>query len=147
LDDAADRLEKLRIAVEEDHSMRNVSRYSRAEEAFRMAGGYSAEAEARRIAAGLGLAPDRLDRPVSVLSGGERRRMELARILFAGSDVLLLDEPTNHLDTDAKAWLMRFLASYRGALLVVTHDLALLDEAITRVPHLEDGRLADYRGT
>ena len=61
-----------------------------------------------------GLAPDRLDLPVPALSGGERRRLELARILFAGSDVLLLDEPTNHLDGDAKHWLMRFLAGYKG---------------------------------
>jgi ATPase subunit of ABC transporter with duplicated ATPase domains len=147
LDEATDRLEKLRIAVEEDHSMRNVSRFSRAEEAFRMAGGYSAESEARRIAAGLGLAPDRLDRSVSVLSGGERRRMELARILFAGSDLLLLDEPTNHLDTDAKTWLMKFLRDYRGALLVVSHDLILLDASITRILHLDDGGLVEYGGT
>jgi ATPase subunit of ABC transporter with duplicated ATPase domains len=147
LDEAADRLEKLRVAVEEDHSMRNVSRYSRAEETFRMAGGYSAEAEARRIGAGLGLAPDRLDRPVSVLSGGERRRMELARILFAGSDLLLLDEPTNHLDTDAKSWLMRFLRDHRGALLVVSHDLILLDASITRILHLDEGGLVEYGGT
>src|SRR5438132_12214881 len=133
--------------MEEDRSMRSVARYSRAEETFRASGGYSAEGDARRIAAGLGLAPDRLDRPVSVLSGGERRRMELARILFAGSDVLLLDEPTNHLDTDAKAWLMSFLRTYRGTLLVVSHDLALLDEAITRVLHLDEGYVVEYRGT
>jgi ATPase subunit of ABC transporter with duplicated ATPase domains len=147
LDEASDRLEKLRIALEEDHSMRNVSRYSRAEEAFRSSGGYSADSEARRIAAGLGLAPDRLDRPVRVLSGGERRRMELARILFAGSDLLLLDEPTNHLDTDAKSWLMKFLRDYRGALLVVSHDLMLLDSSITRILHLDDGGLVEYGGT
>ena len=73
------------------------------------------------------------------LSGGERRRVELARILFAGSDVLLLDEPTNHLDTDAKDWLLGFLRAYRGALLVISHDLDLLDEAITRVLHLDRG--------
>ena len=73
----------------------------------------------------------------SVLSGGERRRVELARILFAGSDVLCLDEPTNHLDVDAKTWLMGFLRQYRGALLVISHDLDLLDEAITRVLHLD----------
>jgi ATPase subunit of ABC transporter with duplicated ATPase domains len=147
LDDAAERLEKLRIAVEEDHSMRNIGRFTRAEEAFRMAGGYSAESEARRIAAGLGVGADRMDRPVSVLSGGERRRMELARILFAGSDLLLLDEPTNHLDTDAKAWLMKFLRDYRGALLTVSHDLILLDASITRILHLDDGGIVEYSGT
>ena len=85
------------------------------------------------MAAGLGLQGDRMDLPIGVLSGGERRRVELARILFAGSDVLLLDEPTNHLDIDAKMWLLQFLRKYRGALLVISHDLDLLDEAITRV--------------
>src|SRR5438067_6294630 len=120
LDDAARRLEKLRIAVDEDPSERNVSRFARAEDAYRDAGGYSAEAEVRRIVAGLGLGADRVDLPLHVLSGGERRRVELARILFAGSDLLLLDEPTNHLDNDAKTWLMGFLRSYRGPLLVVS---------------------------
>src|SRR5207244_10970423 len=76
----------------------------------------------------------------------ERRRVELARILFGGSDLLLLDEPTNHLDLDAKQWLMRFLASYRGALMVVSHDIGLLDASITRVMHLDDSVLTEYRG-
>jgi ATPase subunit of ABC transporter with duplicated ATPase domains len=145
--EATDRLEKLRLAMEVDHSVKNVARYSRAEEEYRHAGGYSAEAEARQIAAGLGLAADRMHLPVKVLSGGERRRLELARILFAGSDLLLLDEPTNHLDNDAKGWLVKFLASYRGALMVVSHDIMLLDRSITRVMHLDNGRLVEYRGT
>ena len=146
-DEDAVRIEKLRLRLEEEPSERNVARYARAEEAYRAAGGYSAEADVRRICAGLGLAADRVDLPVDVLSGGERRRVELARILFAGSDVLLLDEPTNHLDTDAKTWLMGFLRSYRGALLVVSHDLDLLDEAITRVLHLDEATLVEYKGT
>ncbi len=147
LDVAAKRLEKLRIALEENSSKRNIARFSRAEETYRAEGGYSAEAEARRIAAGLGLPDDRLDLPVTALSGGERRRVELGRILFGGSDLLLLDEPTNHLDTDAKSWLMKFLRSYRGALLVISHDLVLLDESITRILHLDDGELIEYKGT
>ncbi|MBW3669059.1 MAG: ATP-binding cassette domain-containing protein [Actinobacteria bacterium] len=147
LDEEQRRLEKLRLAVDEDPSDRNVGRFSRAEDAFREAGGYAAESDVRRIVSGLGLPPDRVDAPIGVLSGGERRRVELARILFAGSDLLLLDEPTNHLDTDAKSWLMGFLRSYRGALLVISHDLDLLDEAITRVLHLDEGEVVEYKGT
>jgi len=147
LDEALLRLEKLRLAMEEDPSERAVSRYTKAEERFGADGGYGAEADVRRICAGLGLKADRVDLPISVLSGGERRRVELARILFAGSDVLMLDEPTNHLDVDAKAWLMTFLRSYRGALIVISHDIELLDEAITRVLHLDEGVLHEYKGT
>jgi ATPase subunit of ABC transporter with duplicated ATPase domains len=147
LDEAAARLEKLRLALEEDGSERSIARFSRAEEAYFAADGYAAEANVRRLAAGLGLGADRVDLPITALSGGERRRVELARILFAGSDVLLLDEPTNHLDTDAKTWLMGFLRSYRGALLVVSHDLHLLDQAINRILHVDEGELVTYRGT
>ncbi len=143
----ARRLEKERLRLEEDPNERRIARFARLEERYRAAGGYSGEAEARRIAAGLGLPDDRLDLPVPALSGGERRRLELARILFAGSDVLLLDEPTNHLDTDAKQWLMRFLAGYKGALMIVSHDLALLDAAITRIVHLDRDGVVLYRGT
>jgi len=153
VDAELERIEKLRIAMEERPDERNVARYTRAEELFRTNGGYAAESEARAMAAGLGIGQDRVDNSLAVLSGGERRRVELARILFAGSDVLCLDEPTNHLDIDAKDWLMGFLRQYRGALLVISHDLDLLDEAITRVLHLdrsqEDavGHLVEYRGT
>ena len=147
LDAAASRLEELRIRVDEDPSARNVKAYAAAQEAFESSGGYSAESEVRRIVAGLGLGHDRLDLPISALSGGERRRVELARILFAGSDCLMLDEPTNHLDVDAKTWLMSFLRAFRGELLVISHDLALLDQAITRVLHLDEGELVEYRGT
>ena len=153
IDDELVRIEKLRIAMEEDPSERNVARYSRVQDEFASSGGYAAESEARSIAAGLGLKGDRMELPIGVLSGGERRRVELARILFAGSDALLLDEPTNHLDVDAKGWLLNFLRAYRGALLVISHDLDLLDEAITRVLHLDRpaeeavGELVEYKGT
>ena len=153
IDAELERIEKLRIAMEERPDERNVSRFTRAEEVFRTNGGYAADSEARAMAAGLGIGPSRIESPIGVLSGGERRRVELARILFAGSDVLCLDEPTNHLDVDAKEWLMSFLRAYRGALLVISHDLDLLDEAITRVLHLDrpdeaaTGHLVEYRGT
>ncbi|MET0627299.1 MAG: ABC-F family ATP-binding cassette domain-containing protein [Acidimicrobiia bacterium] len=140
-------LEELRRAMESDSGERAIARYSRAEEQFLVDGGYRAEADVYKILAGLGLAADRAPLPLQVLSGGERRRVELARILFGGTDNLILDEPTNHLDIDAKQWLMTFLASYRGALLVVSHDLELLDQSITRVLHLDEGDLREYKGT
>src|SRR6476619_5525206 len=140
------RIEKLRLRIEESATERDVARFARAEEQFRDQGGYRAESDVRTIAAGLGLGDDRLDLPLTALSGGERRRVELARILFAGSDALLLDEPTNHLDVDAKQWLMGFLRSYRGALRVISHDLELLDASITRVLHLDEGELIEDKG-
>ncbi len=153
IDDEIVRMEKLRIAMEENPDERNVERYTKAEESFRVNGGYGAESEARALAAGLGLGEDRIDLPIGVLSGGERRRAELSRILFAGSDVLCLDEPTNHLDVDAKNWLMDYMRNYKGALIVISHDLDLLDEAITRVMHLDRptetaiGQVVEYKGT
>jgi ATPase subunit of ABC transporter with duplicated ATPase domains len=153
LDEAADRLEKLRLVLEEDPSEGNIERFSKAQERFELDGGYAAEAEVRKLVDGLGLRSDRLDFTLGALSGGERRRLELARILFGGSDLLLLDEPTNHLDADARDWLLKFLRAYRGALLVISHDLDLLDEAITRVVHLDreteeaTGEIIEYKGT
>ena len=153
IDEDLVRIEKLRLSMEESPTPQNIAKFSKAEDEFSSKGGYAAESEARSIAAGLGLKPDRLDASIGVLSGGERRRVELARILFAGSDTLLLDEPTNHLDIDAKTWLLGFLREYRGALLVISHDLELLDEAITRVLHLDRpqeesvGSIVEYRGT
>ncbi|MCJ7726642.1 MAG: ATP-binding cassette domain-containing protein, partial [Acidimicrobiia bacterium] len=125
---------------------RLIRRFCRLEAEFEARGGYRAEAEARRVAASVGIGDDEMAQPVATMSGGQRRRVELARILFAGSDTLLLDEPTNHLDLDAKAWLMRYLAEFSGALLVISHDLPLLDESITSVLALEGGRLEPYRG-
>ena len=146
-------LEKARVGLEEDPSEENVARFARLQDAFERAGGYEAESEVRRLAAGVGLADDRLDRTLGALSGGERRRLELIRILFSGSELLLLDEPTNHLDATSRAWILQFLRGYRGALVVVSHDLDLLDDAITRVLHVdrasEDtiGTLVEYKGT
>ena len=88
--------------------------FSRLHEEFEAKGGFVAEAEAKRMAAALGIGNDELDQSVVTMSGGQRRRVELARILFAETDVLLLDEPTNHLDLDAKAWLIEWLTTYRG---------------------------------
>ncbi|MGK4580131.1 ABC-F family ATP-binding cassette domain-containing protein [Kitasatospora sp. HPMI-4] len=114
--------------------------YTRAEAEFQARGGYAAEAEAARVAAGAGLPTRVMDRPLGVLSGGQRRRVELARILFADHGTLLLDEPTNHLDADSLAWLRTFLAGHRGGLLVISHDTGLLAETVNRVFHLDPAR-------
>ena len=153
LDLLAEQLEKARIGLEEDPSSANIERFTRLQDEFESAGGYAAESEVRRLASGVGLNEDRLDLTLGALSGGERRRLELVRILYSGSELLLLDEPTNHLDADARSWLLQLLRSYRGALVVVSHDLDLLDDAITRVVHVDReseeaaGTLVEYKGT
>ncbi|MGH8928580.1 MAG: ATP-binding cassette domain-containing protein, partial [Acidimicrobiia bacterium] len=123
-----------------------IRRHARLQDEFEAKGGYIAEAEAKRVAANLGIGSTELDQPVATMSGGQRRRVELARILFAETETLLLDEPTNHLDLDAKAWLVDYLSSYRGGILLISHDLPLLDTAITSVLELEGARLEAYRG-
>jgi ATPase subunit of ABC transporter with duplicated ATPase domains len=124
---------------------RLVRRYGALEDRFASLGGYAAEAEAARICANLGL-PDRvLAQPIGTLSGGQRRRIELARILFRdatenGGGILLLDEPTNHLDADSIAWLRGFLAGHKGGLVVISHDAALLDAVVNKVWYLDANR-------
>jgi ATPase subunit of ABC transporter with duplicated ATPase domains len=119
---------------------KGMRRYERAEADLHAAGGYAAESEAARIAANLGL-PDRvLGQPLGTLSGGQRRRVELARILFAQAETLLLDEPTNHLDADSVVWLRDFLKNYPGGVIMISHDVNLLEETVTRVFHLDANR-------
>ena len=119
---------------------RAMERYSRAEAEFIALGGYALQAEAGAIAAAVGIAERVLDQPLGTLSGGQRRRVELARILFSGADILLLDEPTNHLDADSVRWLRKFLASYEGGFVVISHDAGLLAETVNRVWHLDANR-------
>ena len=143
------KIEDRRVAIDSAAGERRdqlIKQHARLIEEFESRGGYSAEAEAKQTASALGIGNDELVQPVATMSGGQRRRTELARILFAETETLLLDEPTNHLDLDAKAWLMGYLAEYKGGLLVVSHDLPLLDESITSVLALEGGKLEPYRG-
>src|SRR5262245_12766687 len=114
-----------------------LARYGALEERFRQAGGYAAEHELVQLLHGLGLGDVELERPVQALSGGQKTRLALARVLFAAPELLLLDEPTNHLDGPATRWLMDYLARFPGSVLLISHDLALLDSAITRVLHLD----------
>src|SRR5580658_7316818 len=117
-----------------------IRRYGRLEERLAVLGGYAAESQAASITASLGL-PDRvLHQPLHTLSGGQRRRVELARILFSGSETMLLDEPTNHLDADSINWLRGYLRGYEGGFLLITHDTALLEAVCNRVFHLDANR-------
>ena len=125
-----------------------VRRYGKLEHRFDDLGGYAAESEAGRICSNLGL-PDRvLGQTLRTLSGGQRRRVELARILFADGDVaresatLLLDEPTNHLDADSIAWLRDFLRQHTGGLVVISHEVGLLDAVVNKVWNLDANRAA-----
>ena len=117
-----------------------LARYSRLETEFLAEGGYSAQSEADALASGLGLVDRVLSQPLSTLSGGQRRRVELARILFSQATTLLLDEPTNHLDADSIVWLREFLRSYKGGVLVISHDVPLLENTVNRVFHLDANR-------
>jgi ATPase subunit of ABC transporter with duplicated ATPase domains len=117
-------------------------RYTRLEVEFENQGGYAAESEAASIASALGLEERILGQPLRTLSGGQRRRVELSRILFSGSETLLLDEPTNHLDADSIVWLREYLRAYRGGLVIISHDTAMLDLVVNKVYHLDANRSA-----
>nr|WP_240929525.1 ABC-F family ATP-binding cassette domain-containing protein [Streptomyces coryli] len=119
-----------------------MKRYERMETEFLTKGGYAAESEAATIAASLGL-PDRvLGQPLHTLSGGQRRRVELARILFSDSDIMLLDEPTNHLDADSIVWLRDYLKTYHGGFIVISHDEDLVETVVNKVFLLDANRSA-----
>ncbi|MGC7101123.1 ABC-F family ATP-binding cassette domain-containing protein [Amycolatopsis lurida] len=144
--------------VDENERDKAIRRYGRLEERFAARGGYAAESEAARICANLGLADRVLAQTLRTLSGGQRRRVELARILFAASEagasgrsdtILLLDEPTNHLDADSITWLRGFLKAHDGGLVVISHDVELLDEVVNKVWFLDAtrGELDHYNMT
>jgi ATPase subunit of ABC transporter with duplicated ATPase domains len=153
LDQLLREMEKSQSAMAElvDEKAREaaVVRYGRLEERFAALGGYAAESEAARICSNLGLADRVLGQQLNTLSGGQRRRVELSRILFAASDagaggksstILLLDEPTNHLDADSVNWLRGFLKSHDGGLVVISHDVELLDAVVNKVWFLDANR-------
>ena len=125
---------------EDDDTRAAMKRYSRADAELHAGGGYAAESEAAQIANSLGIEERVLAQPLKTLSGGQRRRVELARILFSGAETLLLDEPTNHLDADSIVWLRDFLKSHRGGLVVISHDNALLESTVNKVLHLDANR-------
>ncbi|MFJ9778677.1 ABC-F family ATP-binding cassette domain-containing protein [Amycolatopsis sp. NPDC101161] len=135
--------------VDEAARDKAINRYARLEERFASLGGYAAESEAARICSNLGLADRILAQTLQTLSGGQRRRVELARILFAAAEagaggksetILLLDEPTNHLDADSINWLRGFLKQHDGGLVVISHDVDLLADVVNKVWFLDATR-------
>ena len=124
-------------SVDEAVYEKAMRRYSVLEEQFQASGGYAAEAEAAAIASNLGLKEHILNQPLKTLSGGQRRRIELARILFSNAETMILDEPTNHLDADSVVWLRDFLKSYAGGLIVISHDVDLIGETVNRIFYLD----------
>jgi ATPase subunit of ABC transporter with duplicated ATPase domains len=143
LDDALNRMraaEADMASTDPEVAELGMKRYARADADFGAGGGYAAESEAATIAMSLGLPERVLGQQLSTLSGGQRRRIELARILFSDADTLLLDAPTNHLDADSVVWLRGFLKGFRGGLVVISHDVELLEQTVTRVLHLDANR-------
>jgi ATP-binding cassette subfamily F protein 3 len=123
-----------------------LERYGEALQAFELAGGYRYESEIKMVLAGLGFPEEEQHQPLSILSGGQKTRALLARLLLSEPDLLLLDEPTNHLDLAATQWLEEYLANWKGSLVVVAHDRYFLDKVVGRVWELSFGRLEDYPG-
>ena len=113
---------------------------------YDLAGGYTSASRAAEVAAGLGMSPEDVERPVRELSGGLQMRANMARALMSRADVLMLDEPTNHLDLDAVLWLEGWLQRFPGTLLLVSHDREFLDDIVGRIVNIENGQLTHWTG-
>ncbi len=125
---------------------RIMEKYARVTEEYERANGYACENFARRILVGLGFSSEQFEQPMATFSGGQKTRLNLARLLAESPDVLLLDEPTNHLDITALEWLEAFLRDYAGTVLVVSHDRMFLERIANRVAELDNRKLVAYNG-
>lgn len=120
--------------------------YSKAQERFEALGGYMLNNQVETVLSGLGFSPSMYDQQIGSLSGGEKKLVNLARILLQKPDLLLLDEPDNHLDIQAKAWLEYYIQEYPGTVVIISHDRHLLDRSVKKIFEVEDGTVLTYAG-
>src|SRR2546429_625110 len=146
LSDLEARMSDPDFATDPDEMTRVLEEYGKAQERFEALGGYSLEHRVEAVLSGLGFAASEYTQRVGVLSGGEKKLVNLARILIEMPDVILLDEPDNHLDLHAKAWLEQYIQDYPGTVLIISHDRHLLDRAVKKIFELEDGSISEYAG-
>ncbi|QXM05218.1 ribosomal protection-like ABC-F family protein [Crassaminicella indica] len=138
------------IAEHSTHSSESLNKlmelYAYKSEEFQNKNGYGYRSEIRGVLKGLGFSEDEFDQPIIHLSGGQKTRVNLAKLLLRKPDILLLDEPTNHLDIDAVEWLEAFLKSYHGTILLISHDRYFLDEVVDKIYEIENKKLTQYNG-
>ena len=142
----AERMEELSLAMERDSSKALLAEYDRLQEDFRRLGGYDMDTDRSRVANGLDISPAMLHQSFDSLSGGEKTRVNLARLILEDTDILLLDEPTNHLDLHATEWLEDYLLGFKGTVLVISHDRYFLDKVVQRSIEIDEGKAEFYSG-
>ncbi len=142
----AKRMEALSHQMETDHSPEILHAYDKAAAEFEARGGYNMDVERSRVANGLKISPEMRAQSFEQLSGGEKTRVNLARLILEDTDILLLDEPTNHLDLRATEWLEEYLAKFKGTVLAISHDRYFLDRVIQRAVEISDGKAEFYNG-
>ena len=140
-------LNDLAARMGEDSDPEVLARYDRLTAAFESAGGYDTETRLNKVCSGLGIGEDMRRRLFDALSGGEKTRINLARLILEDTDILLLDEPTNHLDLNATEWLEGYLDRFKGTVLAISHDRWFLDRVVKRVAEIQDGRAELYSGS
>lgn len=139
-------MQLLAARMEEDENAAHLRRYDALMSAYEAGGGYETKTRLAKVANGLGISEDMRGKLFSRLSGGEKTRINLARLLLVDTDILLLDEPTNHLDLNATAWLEEYLDKYKGSILAISHDRYFLDRVISRSIELRDGKAEFFQG-
>ena len=142
----AERMEELSLEMERDSSKALLAEYDRLQEDFRRLGGYDMDTDRSRVANGLDISPAMLHQRFDSLSGGEKTRVNLARLILEDTDILLLDEPTNHLDLHATEWLEDYLLGFKGTVLVISHDRYFLDKVVQRSIEIDEGKAEFYSG-